>query len=172
MQKPNSNRAQVFSVAVMLLFTSCMFRITRKTIRTKTMAAAATVQLISEDSVLLRFDRAAYFAFLKTDSSSRAEAEHLERLFTADNSSIDSICAQMTDRNLFFSSADFIVMQLDAGKAALTNLHTGKPIKRYKRKTSYVNPGLFRKGDLHWRSYHAADTDKEIYFRRYRTIHF
>lgn len=162
------------SVAFVLLVccTSCMFRTTRKTIRTKTMAAAATVQLISEDSVLLQFDRAAYFAFLKTDSSSRAEAERLERLFTADNSSIDSICAHITDRDLFFSNSNFIVMQLDAGKAALTNLHTGKPIKRYKRKTSYVNPGLFRKGDLYWKSYHAAGTDTEIYFRRYRTIHF
>jgi hypothetical protein len=149
-----------------------MFRTTHNTCRTRTIPPAATVQLISEDSVLLQFDRNAFFAFLKTDTASRNEAIQLEELFTADQSNIDSICEHTANRDLFFDCRDFITEQLNGGRVKITDLHTGKSIKRYKCKTCYVNPGLFRKGDLFWMSYYVPRKKIEIYFRRYRTIHF
>lgn len=156
----------------LLLLSSCMFRTTRKTIRTIPITPGATVQFISEDSVRLLFDRATYFETLKADSSIRAEVKRLELLFPGSIVSIDSICNKAIDPEVFFRSNDFIITRLNEGKAMLTDLHTGKTIRRYKRKTRYVNPGLFHKGDLVSVSYSIAKGETEIYFKRYRTIHF
>ncbi len=161
----------------LLLLSSCMFRTTTKTIRSTHNSGnitmpAQTVMLISDDSIQLVFDRATFFETLKADSSIRAEVKRLELLFPGSIVSIDSICDKAIDREVFFRSHDFIITRLNEGRAMLTDLHTGKTIRRYKRKTRYVNSGLFHKGDLVSVSYSIAKGETEIYFKRYRTIHF
>lgn len=156
----------------LLCFSSCMFYTQRKNIRSVSALPARTVQFVSGDSLLVVLDRDAYFKTLQTDSTLRSEASRLDRLFPGNSISIDSICSKAATMDIRFRSNDFIITQLDQGHVIVTNLHTGDTVKKYRRSSRYVRPGFLRKGDLVYKSYQLQEQKKEVFFRRYRTIHF
>lgn len=155
----------------LLCFSSCMFYTQRKNIRSLSVMPARTVQFVSGDSLLVVLDRDAYFKNLQTDSTLRSEASRLDRLFPGNSISIDSICSKAATMDVRFRSNDFIMTQLDQGRVIITNLQTGDTLKKYRCNSRYIRPGFLRKGDLVYKSYQLQKLKKEVFFRRYRTIH-
>ena len=161
-----------FVIVTLLLFSSCTFYARKKTITAKPLQAGRTVVFISEDSVRITLHRDRYFAALKSDTVNAGTISRLDSLNPDAVIYLDSLYQGADKRQIYFQSMDFMVDELNNGRAVITDLSTGKNIKRYRRKINYYRPDLFEKSKLHYISYSSRRYKKHIYSKRYLMIHF